>query len=221
MTPRDVMDTIGIYLVTSGTDRRTVEVATAAARAGAGLIQVRAKDLGARALLDLVRQVATSVAAVADVPVVVDDSVEVAWAARREGLPVAGVHLGQDDLPVRAARQLLGADAIIGLTTGTLALVQASAEVADAVDYLGAGPFRPTPTKDSGRPPLGLAGYPPLVAATSLPITAIGDIQLPDVEPLARTGVAGAAVVRSVMGAADPEATVRAMVAAWERGRRA
>lgn len=206
---------LGVYLVTSGAGRRTVEVAVAAARGGAGMIQVRAKDLGARDLLALVGEVATAVTAVAPVPVVVDDSVEVAWTARQQGLPVAGVHLGQDDLPVRAARALLGPEAIIGLTTGTLALVEASNEVADVVDYLGAGPFRPTPTKDSGRTPLGLAGYPPLVAATRLPIVAIGDVQPGDVTDLAATGVAAVAVVRCVMNAADPERVVRDMVGSW------
>ena len=130
---------------------------------------------------------------------------------------VHGVHLGQDDLPVAAARALLGPDAVIGLTTGTLDLVRAAAAVAEHVDYLGAGPFRLTPTKDSGRPPLGCAGYLPLVAATTLPVLAIGDVTPSDVPALAATGVAGVALVRAVMTARDPAAVVRAVLAGFPR----
>jgi thiamine-phosphate pyrophosphorylase len=110
---------------------------------------------------------------------------------------------------------MLGPDAIIGLTTGTLELVQAAERVADVIDYIGCGPFRPTPTKDSGRPALGLSGYPPLVAATSLPLVAIGDVQPADVPGLAAAGVAGVALVRAIMDAPDPGAVVSQVLAGF------
>lgn len=198
------------YLVTSGTDRRTVETAAAAAAAGAGTVQVRAKDLEARELLDLVIAVARAVGSAAPAcRVLVDDRADIARAARARGEHVQGVHLGQDDLPVADARALLGPDAIIGLTTGTLALVRAAEEQAHLLDYVGAGPFRPTPTKDSGRTPLGIDGYRDLVAATRLPIVAIGDVGPADVPALVGTGIAGVALVRAIMGAEDPAAVVR------------
>ena len=130
-----------------------------------------------------------------------DDRADVAAAARARGAHVHGVHLGQDDLPVPDACALLGHDAVIGLTTGTLDLVRDSAGVAFDLDYLGAGPFRRTPTKDSGREPLGVEGYPALVRATMLPIVAIGDVTPADAPALSRTGVAGVALVRAVMEA--------------------
>ncbi|WIY82112.1 thiamine phosphate synthase [Propionimicrobium sp. PCR01-08-3] len=198
------------YLVTSGTDRRTVEVAAQAAAGGAGMIQVRAKDITARELLDLTVDTADAVhAANPHTKVVVDDRADVAYAAMRSGAAVHGVHLGQDDLPARDARAMLGPNAIIGMTTGTLELVRAADKLADVIDYVGAGPFRPTPTKDSGRTPLGMAGYRPLVEATSLPIVAIGDVQPADVPALAATGIAGVALVRAIMAASDPGAVVR------------
>lgn len=204
------------YLVTSGTDRHTVETAALAAGAGAGIVQVRAKGLTTRGLLELVGQVAEAVGrANPRTRVVVDDRTDVAWAAMHDGANVHGVHLGADDLPVPAARAMLGPDAIIGFTTGTLELVRATEPFADCLDYLGAGPFRPTPTKDSGRPPLGVDGYPPLVAATSLPIVAIGDVGPDDAEALAGTGVAGVAMVRAVMAAEDPAAVVRRTLSAF------
>lgn len=209
-----------LYLVTSGTDRHTVDAATAAARAGAGIVQVRAKEAPTRDLLALTREIARAVAAAAPrTRVVVDDSVEVAHALRLTGEPVHGVHLGQDDLPPRLARQILGPDALIGLTTGTLDLVREADELAGVVDYLGAGPYRLTPTKDSGRAALGVEGYRPLVAATSLPIVAIGDITVADVAALAGTGIAGVCVVRAVMGAPDPGRVAAALLAAWQDAR--
>ncbi|ATG50948.1 thiamine phosphate synthase [Brachybacterium vulturis] len=211
--PRPDLD-LRCYLVTSGTGRRTVEVAAAAASAGAGVVQVRAKEATAAELLELVLAVAEAVrAARPSTRVLVDDRADVAAVARLRGAAVHGVHLGQDDLPVTDARELLGPEAIIGLTTGTLELVRAAEGVRDQVDYLGAGPFRRTPTKDSGRPPLGVEGYLPLVAASSLPIVAIGDVTPADAAALARTGVAGVAVVRAVMGAPDPQAVVAEVLA--------
>lgn len=198
------------YLVTSGTGPRTVEVAAEAAAAGAGAVQVRAKEASTRELLELVLAVAEAVrTANPSTRVLVDDRADVAAAARARGAHVHGVHLGQDDLPVPDARALLGHDAVIGLTTGTLDLVRDSAGVAFDLDYLGAGPFRRTPTKDSGREPLGVEGYPALVRATMLPIVAIGDVTPADAPALSRTGVAGVALVRAVMEAPDPGAAVR------------
>ncbi len=181
------------------------------------MVQVRAKDLSAHDLLGLVMAVAESVAAAAPVTrVLVNDRPDIAYAACRAGAAVHGVHLGQDDLPVRAARDLLGPAAIIGLSTGTIDLVQRARSVADVVDYLGAGPFRPTPTKDSGRPALGVGGYPALVAQTSLPVVAIGDVTPDDVPALRQTGIAGVALLRAVMGADDPAAVVHHVLRGWE-----
>lgn len=204
------------YLVTSGTGRRTVEVAAAAAAAGAGVVQVRAKDATAAELLELTCAVAESVhAARPATRVLVDDRADVAFAARARGAQVHGVHLGQDDLPVTAARTLLGSEAIVGLTTGTPELVRAAEALRGQIDYIGAGPFRPTPTKNSGRDPIGTAGYSGLVAATSLPVVAIGGVTPDDVPALAGAGAAGVALVRAIMDAADPGAVVRGVLAGF------
>ena len=198
------------YLVTSGNSRRTVEVAALAAAAGVAVVQVRHKAATARDLLELTLAVAAAVHQVAPATkVLVDDRADVAYAARAAGAHVHGVHLGTDDLPATAARDMLGADAIIGLTTGTVALARWAQQQAEWVDYIGAGPFRRTPTKESGREPLGADGYPPIVAATRLPVVAIGGITVDDVSALAGTGIAGVALVRAIMSASDPAQVVR------------
>ena len=202
-----------MYLVTSGSDRHTIEVAGKAAAAGAGIIQVRAKNLATRDLMELSRRIAATVhAANPATRVVIDDRADVAWALRESDCAIHGVHVGADDMPARLARKLLGPDAIVGLTTGSLELVEAAQQLADVVDYVGAGPFRPTPTKDSGRKPLGVDGYLPLVAASKIPIVAIGDVQISDVAALAKTGIAGVAMVREVMHADDPAAVVKTVL---------
>lgn len=208
------------YLVTSGTGRRTVETAAAAAAGGAGMIQVRDKQASTAELLELTCAVAAAVhRARPCARVVVDDRADVAFAARRLGAEVHGVHLGQDDLPVASARAMLGPEAIIGLTTGTLETVRGAEELQELLDYVGAGPFRPTPTKDSGRTPLGVDGYRSLVAETGLPVVAIGGITAQDVPSLAGTGIAGVALVRELMDADDPERAAREIVSALESGR--
>lgn len=206
------------YVVTGqGEPRRIIDVARAAAAGGAGVVQVRSKPISARALTELAEQVALAVAEINPATkVLVDDRADVAAALRYRGVPVHGVHVGQDDLPVRDVRALLGPDAIIGLTTGTLDLVRATRDVAEMLDYIGAGPFRPTPTKDSGRPPLGLAGYPALVAESPVPVVAIGDVTPVDAPALAEIGVAGVAVSRGFMHASDPAAVARQILAGFD-----
>lgn len=207
------------YFVT-GQGPDVVERARQAAAGGAGVIQVRSKPITARELYALSRAVAEAVHSVnPQAHVLIDDRVDVAAALKGHG--VAGVHVGQDDLDVRVVRELLGPDAVIGLTTGTLELVRAANEHKDVIDYIGCGPFRATPTKDSGRAPIGLDGYPELVAASELPLVAIGDVTADDAFDLARQGVDGLAIVRGIMHADDPTAYCRRVLAEFDRGARA
>ena len=80
---------------------------------------------------------------------------------------------------------------------------------------MGAGPFRPTPTKDSGRSPIGVDGYPRLVAASRVPVVAIGDVHPEDAAALASTGVAGVALVRALARSRDPQRDVRRVLSAF------
>src|SRR5699024_4969363 len=122
----------------------------------------------------------------------------------RRGIPIHGVHVGQEDIPVAAVRELLGPDAIIGLTTGTADLIRQANAYADMLDYVGAGPFRPTPTKDSRRRPSGRSGYPDLVGLCRRPTVGIGDVQPTDVRGFAATDIPGVAMVRAFSEAHKP-----------------
>ncbi|WP_069711193.1 thiamine phosphate synthase [Curtobacterium sp. ER1/6] len=213
---------VGVYLVTDGplADRHGVGVlgvVRAAVAAGVRTVQVRDKDASARDLLALVAAVADAVGDRATV--VVDDRLDVALAARHGGHRVAGVHLGQSDVPVTAARALLGPDAHVGLTANTPAHVAVVAGLPrGTVDLLGVGVVHPTTTKPDHPPALGHAGFADIAALarrSGVPCVAIGGITLADVAPLRAAGAAGVAVVSGICAAADPYAAAAAHVDAW------
>ncbi|APT82217.1 thiamine phosphate synthase [Corynebacterium ammoniagenes] len=208
------------YVVTgNGSIDEIVDTAQQAAAGGAGVIQVRSKPIEAGQLLQLAEQVALAVADTNPATkVLIDDRVDIAAILMRRGLPVHGVHVGQSDIPVTAVRELLGPDAIIGLTTGTAELIHQANEYAGIIDYVGAGPFRPTPTKDSGRRPIDLEGYPHLVELSKLPIVAIGDVQPGDVAELAATGIAGVAMVRAFRDAPSATELAQKVIADFSAG---
>jgi thiamine-phosphate pyrophosphorylase len=180
------------------------------------VVQVRPKELGAasavhapceaRATWEWTRRVLDLVRARADldVMVMVDDRVDVAAALMSAGC--AGVHLGQDDCPVGIARDVLGPDAIIGLSTHTLHQV-AEAEDSPA-DYLGFGPIQPTATKGYAA---GLGAETVWIAsqASAKPVFAIGGITLENAGEIARVG--RAAVASAILGADDPARAAREM----------
>lgn len=208
------------YVVTgNGSQDDIVATAAQAAAGGAGVIQVRSKPIEAGQLLKLAEKVSLAVAeANPATKILIDDRVDIAAILMRRGLPVHGVHVGQSDIPVTDVRELLGPDAIIGLTTGTAELIQQANEYSDIIDYVGAGPFRPTPTKDSGRDPIGLDGYPRLVELSQLPIVAIGDVQPADVTALASTGIAGVAMVRAFIEAPSATELAQQIIADFSAG---
>ncbi|WP_144759535.1 thiamine phosphate synthase [Curtobacterium sp. 9128] len=213
------MRDLGVYLVTDTAlcDRHghgVVGVVRSAVHAGVRIVQVRDKHASARDLLALTCAVA---AAVGDhVAVVVDDRLDVALVARHAGHRVAGVHLGQSDVPVTAARALLGPAAHVGLTANTPAQFDAVARLPHGtVDLLGVGVVHPTTTKPDHPPALGHDGFKRLAAATELPSVAIGGIDLDDVAPLHAAGASGVAVVSGICAAPDPGSAAASYVAAW------
>ena len=138
------------------------------------------------------------------VPLIVNDRPHVTNAA---GL--AGVHIGQDDGDPRAARALLGSDALIGLS------VTSAEEIATVdpavVDYVGLGPVFATPSKADAAPPLGLDGARTIGARLPLPWVAIGGIGVANAAAVMRRGAAGIAVVSAINAADDPRRAAAAL----------
>lgn len=201
--------------VASITGRPVADVVDAAVSAGVGVVQVRGKELGAAELLRVVERCAERIAGRATL--LVNDRLDVALAARDAGFVVDGVHLGQSDLPVDRARDLLGEDAVIGLSASLPAELEALRRLpAGTVDYLGVGAVRATPTKKDHPEPLGWDGFAAFAAlAAGLPCVAIGGVGPGDAVAARRAGAAGLAVVRAICAAPHPRAAAAALRAEW------
>ena len=141
---------------------------------------------------------------------IIDDRVELVRELRADG-----VHLGKNDMPIAAARQLLGPGFIIGGTANTFADVKAISEAGG--DYVGCGPFRFTTTKEKLSPILGLDGYRHIVSRMQaegicIPIVAIGGIEADDIQPILATGVTGIALSGAVLRADNPVEKMKEIV---------
>ena len=182
--------------------RDPADVAAAAIRGGADVIQLRDKHASARALIEEAHRVKRLTDA-AGIPLIINDRADVARAVGADG-----VHLGQDDLPIHEARAILGEGRLIGASTHSLE--QAQVAVREGADYIGCGPIFPTPTKpDYGSVGVGLIGQ--VRAAVQVPVVCIGGIDQTTIEDVLAAGAKCVAVVRAVCGAPDPEAAARAL----------
>ncbi|HIE13130.1 MAG TPA: thiamine phosphate synthase [Desulfotomaculum sp.] len=193
----EILNKFRLYVIvgTSHTGSRPVlEVAREAIRGGAGIIQLREKQLPARGFLELALLL-RKVASEAGVPLIINDRVDIAAASGADG-----VHLGQEDLPVSAARRILGEAAIIGVSTHSVA--EAVAAEQDGADYIGVGPVFPPATKP-GLEPKGLSLLTAVIEAVHLPVVAIGGIRPENLPSVLGTGVNRVAVVSAVAGAPD------------------
>lgn len=188
-----------LYLVTDQASlrgRTLTDVVRAAAQGGVGCVQLREKSLNSRdfyaqavALMELLAPL--------DIPLIINDRLDIALACGAHG-----VHLGQSDLPVAAARKLLPPQVFIGWSVETLAQVEQSASL--AVDYLGVSPVFATPTKTDTATPWGLEGLARIRAATALPLVAIGGIHSGNAAQLMAAGADSLAVVSAICAADDP-----------------
>lgn len=168
---------------------------------GATCLQVRSKQGSARSVLELARRVLKG-ASDSGVPVIVNDRLDLALAARAQG-----VHLGEDDLPVVEARRIAGSSLLIGASASSLAAALKAA--ADGADYLGVGAVFPTPTK-----PEAVTIAPGLIAEIrrriSLPIVAIGGINESNLKIPLGQGADGIAIISALRQCPSPgEVTAR------------
>jgi thiamine-phosphate pyrophosphorylase len=203
MTPRPALD-LGVYLVTDQPLRRgrdLVDVALAAVRGGASVVQLREKHLSTREMVERGRALKAALAPLG-VPLLINDRVDVALA-----VDAHGAHLGQSDMHWRDARALLGPDKLLGLT------IDHMHEVLDArdadVDYLGVGPVFATATKDNPAPTWGPEKLAEAVRAAAQPVAAIGGINQSNAARAMAANPAGIAVISAVCSAPDPEAAAR------------
>jgi thiamine-phosphate pyrophosphorylase len=182
------------------------DLAARCARGGATLVQLRDKQSETRMLVEEARAIKQALSPFA-VPFVVNDRVDVAMVAGADG-----VHLGQDDMAVEDARQLLGPRAIIGLSVKSIE--EAEAARLDLVDYVGSGGVYATASKQQKNAPIGPAGLARIIAvlrrrAPDLPVCGIAGIDASNAAEVIAAGGDGVAVISALSLVSDPEAAAR------------
>lgn len=183
-----------------------LENITAACDAGCTWIQLRVKDQPLSEVISLAQQ-AKEICDRYNATLIINDHPQIA-----AQINAHGVHVGQEDMNVAAARLIAGATLLVGGTANTFDQVKIHAN--NQATYVGVGPFRFTTTKQKLSPILGLAGYKQLLAAMkeeeiNTPLIAIGGITLEDIPELAAAGVHGIAVSGLITNAANRAATVK------------
>ncbi len=195
------LDRIAPILAETGVNEREalLAYARAAAETGAMALQLRAKSSPATSLF-LSRLYGDLVKACGErLPILMNDHPAAALPfVTSDGV---GAHLGQSDASPVTARHQLGDDAVIGLSTHTLAQVMAAGAL--PVDYIGFGPVRATHTKPGAEKPVGLGGLAAACAAASVPVVAIGGLTLGDIAAVREAGAHAMAVVTAWLGPAD------------------
>ena len=210
---------LSLYLVTDSAQSRRcgrdiVDTIVQAVAGGVTAVQIREKDATLERFLDIVLR--TAAALPPSVALFVNDRLDVYVAARAQGARVTGVHVGQSDQHVSAVRDVVGADAVIGLSAGTDEQLAAAAAEPARVDYVGIGALHATSTKLDAPRALGIEEFARLASLIDLPAVAIGGITEADMPLLRASGAAGAAVVSAICAAADPEAAARQLVRRWK-----
>ncbi len=208
-----------LYIVTdrNATGGRTLVSVVRESLAGLGeaashvAVQLREKDLPARALVDLAREL-REVTRAAGAALFVNDRVDVALAVGADG-----VHLGSGGLAPADVRAITrAADRVlrVGASTHTPAEVAAAAEA--GADFVVFGPIFDTPSKRGVLAPVGLDGLRRACAAAAVPVLAIGGVEPTRAQDCVRAGAAGLACVRSVMAATDPTASARMFLSCFK-----
>jgi thiamine-phosphate pyrophosphorylase len=220
---------ISAYLVVGPENtkgRSAVTIIKDAVEAGITCVQIRSKVASAIELIQLTRKASEVIQEAGksdEVALLVNDRLDVILAARKQGIKVDGIHVGQSDIPVDVCREYLGEDSIVGVSARTHELFEYIKTVdVSRIDYFGAGPLHETKTKpDCG---LDLDGsivirsldeISELAKLSPIPVVIGGGVKLADIPPLAATGVDGFFVVSAVTEADNPKLESANLVKAW------
>jgi len=189
-----------------GNGRSYVELTDACLQAGVRFLQLRIKGRPTREMIEIARLVVQRTDA-AGASLIVNDRADIAAL-----VDAAGVHLGQDDLPPAAAREMVGPDKIVGFSTHNLAQAQ-DAAAAGAADYIGFGPIFLTTSKVNPDPAVGLSTLRQVRRCIDTPIVAIGGISEDRVADVLGAGADAVAMIGDLVRAVDLAAKLQRLVA--------
>ena len=199
-------EALRLYLVTNRYQdslENFLEKVEMACRSGVTIIQLREKNLTTNQYYHLAKQV-KEITDAYQVPLIIDDRLDICLAVN-----AAGLHIGDDELPVSVARQVLGPKKILGVTAKTVKRALEAEE--GGADYLGTGAIFPTTTKENA-PITQISTLKTICQTVAIPVVAIGGLTSENIDQLAETGIAGVAVVRDLMQAEDIEAKAHAFL---------
>jgi len=168
-----------------------------AVEGGVTIVQLRGKKWTSREFLE-VGMKAVRLLKPKKIPLIINDEVHIALACE-----ASGVHLGQGDMPLRCARELMGKERIIGISVSSAD--EALAAEKGGSDYIGVGPVFATLSKKDIGSPLGLAGLREIRQKVKIPILAIGGISVANVADVIASGADGVAVISAIAAATDPK----------------
>ena len=195
-----------LYLVTNryqDSVESFLEKVETACRSGVTIVQLREKNLTTNQYYQLAKEV-KEITDDYQVPLIIDDRLDVCLA-----VDAAGLHIGDDELPVSVARQVLGPDKILGVTAKTVKRALEAEE--GGADYLGTGAIFPTTTKENA-PITLISTLKTICQRVDIPVVAIGGLTSENIDQLMGTGIAGVAVVRDLMQAEDIETKTQAFL---------
>lgn len=187
-------------------DRNLVSIIREAVEGGTTLVQLRGKKLGTRRFLNLALDVSEYLKS-RDIPFIINDRIDIALSCEADG-----VHLGQEDLPLSFARQILGKQRLIGISVNTTQ--EAEEAEAKGANYIGVGPIYYTPSKEELRTILRLQGLRTIREKVKIPILAIGGIQAENARDVISAGADGIAVISALMASDDIMKATRKLLGA-------
>ena len=199
-------EALRLYLVTNRYQdslESFLEKVETACRSGVTIVQLREKNLTTNQYYQLAKQV-KEITDAYQVPLIIDDRLDVCLA-----VDAAGLHIGDDELPVSVARKVLGPEKILGVTAKTVKRAIEAEE--GGANYLGTGAIFPTTTKENA-PITLISTLKTICQRVAIPVVAIGGLTSENIDQLIGTGIAGVAVVRDMMQAKDIEAKTQAFL---------
>lgn len=199
-------EALRLYLVTNRYQdslESFLEKIETACRSGVTIVQLREKNITTNQYYQLAKQV-KEITDAYQVPLIIDDRLDVCLA-----VDAAGLHIGDDELPVSVVRQVLDPEKILGVTAKTVKRALEAEE--GGADYLGTGAIFPTTTKENA-PITLISTLKTICQRVAIPVVAIGGLTSENIDQLVGTGIAGVAVVRDLMQAEDIEAKTQAFL---------
>lgn len=199
-------EALRLYLVTNryqDSVESFLEKVEMTCRSGVTIVQLREKNLTTNQYYQLAKKV-KEITDTYQVPLIIDDRLDICLA-----VDAAGLHIGDDELPVSVARQVLGPEKILGVTAKTVKRALEAEE--GGADYLGTGAIFPTTTKENA-PITLISTLKTICQRVAIPVVAIGGLTSENIDQLIGTGIAGVAVVRDLMQAEDIEAKTQAFL---------